>query len=166
MKLAIIYHTKTGQTKEMAEMISKGMQNAGSEVRLFSLDEEMDENYLNACAGIVFGTPTYMATSSWRMNQWLLEGSQGLSLAGKLGGGFATAHYAQGGSDTAILSILGMLLVKGMLVYSGGSSLGQPFIHHGPVSLDAVGNHYEEVKELFEIFGQRFAEKAMELFEE
>jgi NAD(P)H dehydrogenase (quinone) len=61
--------------------------------------------------------------------------------------------------------MLGILLVKGMLVYSSGSAFGQPFIHHGPVALDAVGNHYEESKAVFEVFGQRFAEKAIELFE-
>ena len=55
--------------------------------------------------------------------------------------------------------------MKGMLVYSGGAAYGQPFIHHGPVALDAVGTHYEDAKELFMIFGQRFAEKAIELFE-
>lgn len=164
MKLAIIYFSKTGQTKEMAEIIARGMGKAGSEARIFSVDEPIDEEYLQECGGIVFGSPTYMATSAWRINQWLLEDSHNVSLAGKLGGGFATAHYAQGGSDSAILSMLGVLLVKGMLVYSSGSAFGQPFIHHGPVALDAVGSHYEDSKELFEIFGQRFAEKALELF--
>lgn len=164
MKLAIIYYSKTGQTKEMAEVIAEGMRRVGGEVRLFSVDEEIDDAYVSACDGVVLGTPTHMATSAWRINQWLLEDSKSISLAGKLGGCFATAHYAQGGSDSAILSILGMLLVKGMLVYSGGSAYGQPFIHHGPVALDAVGTHYEDAKEMFEIFGQRFAEKAIELF--
>lgn len=125
----------------------------------------MSVTYLNDCGGIVFGSPTYMATSHWRITQWLLKESSEISLSGKLGGGFATAHYAQGGSDSAILSMLGILLVKGMLVYSGGSAFGQPFIHHGPVALDAVGKHYEESKEMFAVFGKRFAEKAIELFE-
>lgn len=165
MKLAIIYYSETGQTKELAEVIAEGMRKVGSEVRLFSVDEMLDEAYLSACDGVVFGTPTHMATCAWRMNQWLIEERASIPLAGKLGGCFATAHYAQGGSDSAILSILGMLLVKGMLVYSGGSAHGQPFIHHGPVALDAVGNHYEDAKEMFAIFGQRFAEKAIELFE-
>lgn len=165
MKLAIIYYSKTGQTKEMAEVIAQGMKKAGSEARIFSVDEPIDTEYVNDCSGIVFGTPTYMATSHWRISQWLMTESGNFSSAGKLGGGFATAHYAQGGSDSAILSMLGMLLVKGMLVYSGGSAFGKPFIHHGPVALDAVGNHYEESKEMFELFGQRFAEKALELFE-
>lgn len=56
------------------------------------------------------------------------------------------------------------MLVKGMLVYSGGAAHGKPYIHLGPVALDAVGNHYEECKADFEIFGRRFAEKARELF--
>lgn len=165
MKIAIIYYTKTGQTKEMAEIIAEGMREAGGEVRLFSVEEAIDQDYLTVCDGIVFGTPTHMATSAWRMNQWLMEDSYPVSFAGKLGGCFATAHYAQGGSDNAILSMLGMLLVRGMLVYSSGSAFGKPFIHHGPVALDAVGNHYEESKDTFKIFGQRFAEKAIELFE-
>ncbi|MBO0453700.1 MULTISPECIES: flavodoxin family protein [Enterococcus] len=164
MKLAVIYYSKTGQTKEMAEIIAQGMRNVGSEVRVYSVDDSINANYVNECSGIVFGTPTYMATSHWRITQWLMKESGNFSLAGKLGGGFATAHYAQGGSDSAILSMLGMLLVKGMLIYSGGATFGQPFIHHGPVALDAVGNHYEDSKEMFELFGQRFAEKAFELF--
>ena len=85
-------------------------------------------------------------------------------LAGKLGGVFATAHYAQGGADVAIMTLLPHMLVKGMLVYSGGAAHGKPYIHLGPVALDAVGNHYEECKADFEIFGRRFAEKARELF--
>lgn len=165
MKLAIIYYSKTGQTKERAEIIAQGMRKAGSDVRVFSVVDAMDIPYLNECSGIIFGSPTYMGTSHWRVTQWLVQESGKISLAGKLGGGFATAHYAQGGSDSAILSMLGMLLVKGMMVYSGGSAFGQPFIHHGPVALDEVGTHYEDSKEMFEIFGQRFAEKAIELFE-
>ena len=64
----------------------------------------------------------------------------------------------------AIMTLLPHMLVKGMLVYSGGAAHGKPYIHLGPVALDAVGNHYEECKADFEIFGRRFAEKARELF--
>ena len=51
-------------------------------------------------------------------------------------------------------------MIKGMLIYSGGTSLGTPFIHLGPVCFgpEMTG------KELFPIFGTRFAEKAKELF--
>ncbi|WP_265458049.1 flavodoxin family protein [Enterococcus sp. HY326] len=163
MKLAIIYYSHGGHTKKMAECIAQGMSVSPVEVRLFSLDEELDVAYLNDCAGIIFGTPTYLATAHWRVLEWLTT-NHSVKLAGKLGGCFATAHYAQGGSDSAIMSLAGILLTKGMLVYSGGSALGKPFIHHGPVALDAVGNHFEEAQEMFTIFGERFVEKALELF--
>lgn len=163
MKIGIIYFTHGGHTKEKAEEIAAGIESKGVEVRLFSLDDELDTDYLNECAGIIFGTPTYVATAHWRVVEWLTQ-NRTVKLGGKLGGCFATAHYAQGGGDSAIMSLVGMLMTKGMLVYSGGAALGKPFIHHGPVALDAVGDHYEESKEMFTLFGERFADKALELF--
>ena len=164
MKFAIIYYSKTGHTREMAEVIARGLAAAGGETRFFSVEEAMDADYIDQCAGVIFGTPTYLANTCWQMKQWFDEGSRGSKLAGKLGGVFATAHYAQGGADVAIMTLLPHMLVKGMLVYSGGAAHGKPYIHLGPVALDAVGNHYEECKADFEIFGRRFAEKARELF--
>lgn len=161
MKLAIVYYSKTGHTKEMAEVIAKGMEQKVAEVRLFSIEEKVDVDYLKECQGVVFGTPTYYATSSCQLMEWLSQTD--IDFAGKLGGCFATAHFAQGGSDTAILSVLGLLLVKGMLVYSGGSALGKPFIHHGPVALDAEENHFVLARPMFETFGQRFAKQAWQL---
>ena len=164
MKFAIVYYSKTGHTKEMGEIIAEGIRKQGGEARLFSITEDMDAEYINASDGVIFGTPTYLASTCWQIKKWLEEDSHHLKLAGKLVGVYATAHYAQRGGDIAIMSIIGHLLVKGMLVYSGGASYGQPFIHLGPVALDAVEGHYEKSKEMFEIFGERMAQKAKELF--
>ena len=164
MKFAIVYYSKTGHTKEMGEIIAEGIRKQGGEARLFSITEDMDAEYINACDGVIFGTPTYLASTCWQIKKWLEEDSRSLKLAGKLGGVYATAHYAQGGGDIAIMTIIGHLLVKGMLVYSGGASYGQPFIHLGPVALDAVEGHYEKSKAMFEVFGERMAQKAKELF--
>ena len=141
MKFAIIYYSKTGHTREMAEVIARGLAAAGGETRFFSVEEAMDADYIDQCAGVIFGTPTYLANTCWQMKQWFDEGSRGIKLAGKLGGVFATAHYAQGGADVAIMTLLPHMLVKGMLVYSGGAAHGKPYIHLGPVALDAVGSN-------------------------
>lgn len=61
----------------------------------------------------------------------------------------------------AMLTIINHLIVKGMLVYSGGSALGQPYLHLGAV---ATKDRYEESKKEFEIFGKRIAKKVIELF--
>lgn len=165
MRFAIIYYSKTGHTREMGEKIAEGMRKAGGEVCLFHIEEPMDREYINSCDGVVFGTPTYLANTCWQMKKFFDEDSAGLNLAGKLGGIYATAHFAQGGADVAILTLIGHMMVKGMLVYSGGGAFGRPILHLGPVALDAVEGHYAACQPEFEIFGERFAGKAKELFE-
>ena len=107
------------------------------------------------------GTPTYHANPCWQIKKWLDETSN-TYLKGKIGAAFATADYPQGGADIAISTILMHLMVDGMLLYSGGSSQGQPFIHLGAVALK---ENFEESKAVFEVFGTRIAEKTKELFE-
>ena len=165
MRIAIVCYSLTGHTFEMAGEIARGIEEEGAEARIFNIrTDEVDAEYINNASGLIIGTPTYMASSVWQVKKWIEEDSRPLALSGKLGGAFATAHYAQGGQDTAIMDILGQLLVKGMLVYSGGGSFGLPIIHHGPVALDKEGNHYDESREMFRVYGRRFAAKAAELF--
>ena len=151
MDIAIVCFSLTGHTLEMAGEIAAGIRESGAEAKIYNIhSEQADKDYLEAASGLIIGSPTYLAASVWQ--------------TGKLGGAFATAHYAQGGQDTAIMDIMGQLLVKGMLIYSGGGSYGLPIIHHGPVALDKEGNHYDESREMFRIYGRRFASKALELF--
>lgn len=166
MKFALFYFSKTGHTKEMAEKIAEGMRRKGCEARLFSVEEPVDAQYVESCRGLVFWTPTYAGNACWQMVKWLQTDFGTLKPAGKLGGAFATAHYAQGGLDSAIMTIINHILVFGMAVFSGGGSYGKPILHHGPVALDAVEGHYEACKTEFELFGERFASKAMELFKD
>ena len=165
MRIAIVCYSLTGHTFEMAGEIARGIEEEGAEARIFNIrTDEVDAEYISSASGLIIGTPTYMASSVWQVKKWIEEDSRSLALSGKLGGAFATAHYAQGGQDSAIMDILGQLLVKGMLVYSGGGSFGLPIIHHGPVALDKEGNHYDESRKMFRVYGRRFAAKAAELF--
>ena len=144
----------------MAEEIAKGMKFIENiEVGVFDI-EHIDYEYMNESKAVVFGTPTYNANTCWQIKKWFDE-YRDCNLGGKIGGVFATANFPQGGADTAILTIINHLMVKGMLVYSGGSALGKPYIHLGPV---ALRENFEESKELSNIFGKRIAEKCVELF--
>ncbi len=162
MKIAIVYFSQTGKTRAMAEEIMRGINSVGDiEVKAFELDGA-DKEFINESSAIIFGTPTYLASMSWQMKKWLDEStSRGFAFSGKLGAAFSTAQYIQGGADNAIIGIIPHLLVKGMLVYSGGAALGQPFIHLGPVATSA---NFDQAKDLFYIFGQRIAHKTSELF--
>lgn len=84
-----------------------------------------------------------------------------LDLSGKLGSLFATGAVAGGGAEIAEHGMAGMMLTRGMLVYSAGHSLGMPFTHLGAVALN---NGEEWQMDRATVLGQRVAEKAMELF--
>lgn len=161
MKISILYFSKTGHTKEMAHIIANGIKKSSNiEVGIFDLDN-IDDDFLLESKAVIFGTPTYLANTCWQLKKWFDESNK-YNLEGKIGAVFSTAHYAQGGADTAILTIINHLMVKGMLVYSGGSALGKPYIHLGAVAID---ENYEESKPMFEIFGERIASKTKALFE-
>ncbi|MCR5416235.1 MAG: flavodoxin family protein [Pseudobutyrivibrio sp.] len=167
MKLAVIYDSKTGNTKQAAEWIVEGMNAiSGAEAKAFSIDE-VDEEFAKEAKAIVFGSPSYMASLTPNLHQWIFTNGGKLDLAGKLGGAFATAQYTHGGADTVIQSILTLELVKGMLCYSSGNEFGLPYIHLGPVAINnnkESHNGLENYKETFVIYGNRFATKATQLF--
>ena len=160
IKAAIVYFSKTGNTKTMGEEIAKGMQAvAGVEPVLYDLEKVTPEQ-LDECQTIVFGTPTYIANFAWQVKKWFDEAHK-FKLGGKLGAAYATAAMPQGGADVAIHTLLEHMLVKGMVVYSGGSACGTPFIHLGAC---AWHDTFEKDKEMMRIFGQRIAQKSLDLF--
>ena len=165
MKAAIIIYSKTGHTEEMAEIIRSQLEKEGVKARIFNIENAgIDYEYIKEAEGIITGSPTYLSSAHWRMMKFLSEDSVSLSLSGKLAAVFATAHYAQGGADGALIEMIGSLLVRGCLLYSSGSAEGLPFIHHGPVALDREEGCYERSKETFSVFASRFARKMKEIF--
>ncbi len=166
MKLAVIYHSKTGNTKQAAEWIAEGMARAdGAEARAFSIDA-VDADFVREAQGVVIGCPSYMASMTPEMRTFLMRGGE-MGLAGKLGGAFATEQYTHGGGEMVIQSLLTNELVFGMLCYSGGAALGKPVIHMGPVGVNGnvePHNGLEHYKGIFILYGHRFAQKAAELF--
>jgi NAD(P)H dehydrogenase (quinone) len=127
----------------------------------------LDEDFVNQSKGIVIGSPSYCMLMTPDMHKWLLESAMHLELAGKLGGAFSTVQYTHGGGECVIQSILLHEMDYGMLCYSGGSSWGTPYIHIGPVGVNnnvESHNTLEYYRDNFEIYGNRFARKAAELF--
>lgn len=160
MKITILYQSATGTAKEMAAYIAEGMTSAADiEVKIMPI-EDIDKDWISESKCVILGTPTYMADVSGKVKQFLETCGQ-YSLAGKLGGAFATADYIHGGGDIAIQTILTHMMVFGMMVYSGGGSCGKPVIHLGPV---AIKEHKDEYKETFKIYGQRMAEQTLKIF--
>ena len=166
MKLSVIYHSVSGNSRRMAQCIAEGMNSvAGAEARAFHINE-VDEAFAQESKCIVLGCPTYAADTPAAFHTWMEQSFRKVAPTGKLGGAFATAQYAHGGDELVIQTILAHMLVSGMVIYSGGGSKGQPVIHLGPVAIATAGNEemLKPYEDTFRIYGQRMAEKAMELF--
>ena len=167
MKFAVIYDSKTGNTKQAAQWIVEGINKVSeADARAFSI-QSVDEDFVKEAKGIIVGSPSYAALMTPDLHGWLLMNAGELGFGGKLGGAFATEQYTHGGGTQVIQSILTIEMVNGMLCYSGGGACGKPYIHLGPVG---VNNNIEEFngmkhyKDYFMLYGERFATKAVEIF--
>lgn len=166
MKLSVIYHSVSGNTARMAQVIAEGMKSVpGVEAMAFSIDA-IDQDFAKESKCIVVGCPTYVADTSAQLHLWMEKEMGKLALAGKLGGAFATAQYIHGGGELVIRSILDHMLTMGMLTYSGGGAKGKPVIHLGPVAIAGAGDTEALMAfdDVFRLYGQRMAQKASELF--
>ncbi|MDO4534449.1 MAG: flavodoxin domain-containing protein [Clostridium perfringens] len=163
MKISIIYHSETGNTSDVASLIEEGIKSVGDiKTKAMNL-ESIDKDFVNESQAIIFGCPTYYATYSWQIKKWFDEtaSKEGINLSDKLGGIFVTENHIGGGAEMAAIGLAGMMLVKGMLVYSAGSSKGQPYTHIGAVTVKK-GDDFQ--RDRAKLFGERMANKALEIF--
>ena len=166
MKLSVIYHSASGNTARMAQVIAEGMRSVpGVEAQAFSVDA-VDRDFAKESKCVVVGCPTYVADTSAQLHLWMEQEMGKLGLPGKLGGAFATAQYIHGGGELVIQTVLAHMLTMGMLIYSGGGAKGKPVIHLGPVAIASAGDTEALMAfdDTFRLYGQRMAQQAVELF--
>jgi len=161
-RIAVIYHSETGNTRRMAELILDGARSIeGTEAEMFSV-EDLDSDYIDSADAVILGCPTYEGSLSWQMKRFL--DSPGVKLAGKLGAAFASQNWpGGGGADFTEMTLIAGMLVHGMLIYSGGITQGEPYLHFGAVSARSPEGIYAQrcLK-----LGQNIASKAREIFGE
>lgn len=160
MKISVIYHSETGNTEKMAVLVKEGCGRIeGVQAEIFSVSDP-DGKYISESNGVILGAPTYEGSASWQMKRFLDEPS--VELAGKLGGVFSSQNWpGGGGASFAEMTMIAGMLVRGMIIYSGGIAEGRPFLHFGAVSARSPEGMYAErcIK-----LGENIAGKAVQLF--
>jgi len=154
-KILVIYYSRSGNTRKMAEAVAEGAKNAGAEVTLSDV-KECDPRQLLDYDGIIAGSPTYYGILAGEMKDFFDRSVKYHGkLEGKVGGAFASAMAPGGGNETTIISILQMMLVHGMVVQ--GKTRKN---HYGAVAINAPD---EEEKEECRQVGTRVATLAEKL---
>ncbi len=151
----VIYYSRSGNTKEMAEIIAKAMNEAGLKTDCKVVNKVKAEDLLGYDA-IVVGSPTYYGQMAGPIKQ-LFDDSVTFhgKLDGKVGAAFSSAANIGGGNETTIMGIIEAMLIAGMVVQ--GDPQGD---HYGPVS---IGKPDDRVKRQCQHRGQRIAELARKL---
>ncbi|MDW7739108.1 MAG: NAD(P)H-dependent oxidoreductase [Bacillota bacterium] len=154
-KILIIYHSRTGHIRKMAEAVVKGAKGTGAEATLCKVTECNVDDLLKHDAVIV-GSPTYYGLVAGPIKDFFDRSviHHG-KLEGKIGGAFASSAILGGGVESTILSILQMMLVHGMIIQ--GQSKGN---HFGAVS---IGSPDEKVLDQCLNLGKRIAKLASSL---
>ena len=133
----VLYYSRNGHVKMLAEQIAQGIEMAGVEARLRtvpsvstvcesteqSIPESGDiyctEDDLASCSGLLIGSPTRFGNMAAPL-KYFLDGTGGLwasgALIGKPAGVFTSTSSMHGGQEATLLSMMTPLLHHGMLI--------------------------------------------------
>jgi len=151
----VIYYSKSGNTKKMAETIAKAMNEAELPTECKSVGDVEADDLLGYDA-IVVGSPTYYGQMAAPIKQ-LIDDTVGFhgKLDGKVAAAFSSSANIAGGNETTIMGILEAMLIAGCVVQ--GDPRGD---HYGPVS---IGKPDERVERQCQRRGKRVAKLTRKL---
>ncbi len=146
----VIYYSRSGNTKEMAQIIAGTMNEADLPTECKHVSDVKAEDVFGYDA-IVIGSPTYYGQMAAPIKELIddLVGRHG-QLDGKAGGAFTSSANIGGGNETTIMGIIEAMLISGMVVQ--GDPDGD---HYGPVS---IGKPDKRVEQQCRRRGRRIAE--------
>lgn len=135
MQVLVLYYSKGGNTKKLAEAVAQGVESTGAKAVLKSTQEVAKEDFTDS-AGVIAGSPVYFGVMAADLKRVFDEFvSVRRQMENKVGAAFATSKFPAGGKETTIFSILQCMLIYGMMVV--GDPLTGATGHYGVACVDA-----------------------------
>ena len=158
MQILILYYSKGGNTRKVAERIAEGIESiSGVKALLKSTQEVKKEDFVGS-AGVIAGSPVYFGAMAWDLKRVFDEYVVvRRKMENKVGAAFATSGDPSGGKETTIISIIQCLLIYGMIV------VGDPMEATGHYGVACVGAPDERTSENARKLGRRVAELCKKL---
>ena len=153
MKVLVLYYSKGGNTRKLAEAIAEGVgQVDGVEAVLRHTRDVVKDDFV-AADGLIVGSPVYFGTMAAQL-KLVLDEFVGVrkKMENKVGAAFSTAGDASGGKETTMMSIIQALLIYGMII------VGDPMSATGHYGTACVGAPDDAVRQNGQRLGRRVAE--------
>jgi len=158
MQVLILYYSKGGNTRKLAEEIAKGVENVEGVKPLLRHTNEVSKDDFLASEGIIAGSPVYFGVMAAGLKK-VFDDFVGIRkrMEGKVGAAFATSNDPTGGKETTMMSIIQALLIYGMII------AGDPMSATGHYGVACVGAPEKKTAENATKLGQRVAQIAKKL---
>ncbi len=133
MQVLVLYYSRSGNTKKLAEEVAKGIESAGVKAVLKNTEEVTKDDF-RASAGIIAGSPVYFGVMAAELKKVFDDFvSVRKKMEDKVGAAFATGGHHTGGKETTIFSIIQCMLIYGMII------VGDPMSASGHYGVACLG---------------------------
>jgi len=158
MQILVLYYSKGGNTRKLAEKIAEGVEQAEGVKALLKRTDEVSQDDFLASEGVIAGSPVYFGVMAAELKK-VFDEFVGVRkrMEGKVGAAFATSADPSGGKETTMMSIIQALLIYGMVI------VGDPMAATGHYGVSCVGTPDQKVGENAAKLGRRVAETAKKL---
>jgi len=158
MDILVLYYSKGGNTRKLAESIAKGVELVdGVNAVLKRTDEVTKDDFLNS-KGVIAGSPVYFGIMAAELKKVFDDFvSVRKKMENKIGAAFTTSGDLSGGKETTMMSIIQALMIYGMII------VGDPMSATGHYGTSCVGEPDATTHENGQKLGQRVAELAKKL---
>lgn len=158
MQVLVLYYSRTGNTKRLAEAVAEGVRTvAGCEALLRTPDAVTIEEFRDSNA-LVVGSPVYFGGMAGELKKVLDDFvTVRRQMEGKVGAAFATSAHPSGGKETTILAIHQAMLIYGMVV------VGDPLDAGGHYGVACAGAPDAKALDAARKLGARVARTAQKL---
>lgn len=158
MQVLVLYHSKGGNTRKLAEKIAEGVNEVEGVSALLKRAEEVSRDDFLASDGVIAGSPVYFGVMASELKK-VFDDFVGVRkrMEGKIGAAFATSADPSGGKETTMMSIIQALLIYGMVI------AGDPMSATGHYGVSCVGAPDRTTEENAAKLGRRVAELAKKL---
>ena len=158
MNILILYYSKGGNTRKLAEAIAEGVKQVDKAEPVLRHTKDVNKDDFLDAAGLIVGSPVYFGVMAAELKQ-ILDNYVGIrkKMENKIGATFATSGDPTGGKETTMMSIIQALLIYGMII------VGDPLSATGHYGTACVGAPDDKTQENGRKLGQRVAELAIKL---
>ncbi len=158
MKILVLYFSKGGNTRRLAEHVAEGVHSVENAECILKTTETVTKDDFLAADGIIAGSPVYFGGMAADLKK-IFDEFVGVrrKMEGKVGAAFTTSGDPTGGKETTLLSILQCMLIYGMVI------VGDPMSATGHFGTACVGVPDADAAENARKLGRRVAEVAGKL---